>query len=119
MQQQPRQQDLGIDLQELIIEELKFLLAEIRTSMAGLRTGLMLFILPLLSVSTIIITSKHHNLMSVIRHPIAILLCSAMVLAGGCLVIKAFFQIRSYHRQIAKIEEKFGAMPDLPDEEDD
>jgi hypothetical protein len=119
MRHQSTQENIRADLQELIIEELKFLLAEIRTSMASLRTGLMLFILPVLTVSTIIITSKHHNLMSVIRHPVAIALCSAMVLSGAYLVIKAFIRIRVYNHQIAKIQERYGAMPDLPKEEED
>jgi hypothetical protein len=119
MQHQPTQENIGADLQELIIEELKFLLAEIRTSMASLRTGLMLLVLPLLAVSTIIITSKHHNLMSVIGHPVAIALCCAMVLSGAYLVIKAFIRIRVYNHRIAKIQEKYGAMPDRLKEEDD
>jgi predicted transporter len=119
MQHQSTQENIGADLQELIIEELKLLLAEIRTSMASLRTGLMLFVLPLLVVSTIIVTSKHHNLMSVIRHPVAIALSSAMVLSGAYLVIKAFLQIRVYNHQIAKIQEKYGAMPGLQNVQED
>jgi predicted transporter len=119
MPHQPARKRVGADLQELIIEELKFLLAEIRTSMASLRTGLMLLVLPLLLVSTIIVTSKHHNLLSVIRHPVAIALYSVMVLSGAYLVIKAFLKIRVYNHQIVKIQKKYGAMASLPDGAED
>ena len=119
MPHQSARERIGADLQELIIEELKFLLAEIRTSMASLRTGLMLLVLPLLVVSTIIVTSKHHNLLSVIRHPVAIALCSVMVLSGAYLVIKAFLKIRVYNHQIATIQKKYGAMVSLPDGAED
>ena len=119
LRHQSVQKNLNADLQELMIEELKFLLAEVRTSMAALRIGLMLLVLPLLVVSTIILTSRHHNLLSVIRHPVAIVFCSVMVLSGAYLVIKAFLQIRAYSHQVAKIQEKYGVPPGALNEQDD
>lgn len=89
----------------LILSEVQLLLAEKRTSLSAIRTGIAVFVLPLSVLSILIATSKFYDVAQVI-HLLAPLLtiCFALVLLGCFLIIRAIVRIRHYDRLIMKIK---------------
>jgi len=95
-----------IELQELVIEELKFLLAGVSTSLSSLRTGILLLTLPISFVGLLIITSKYHNILKMTPLSELILSIGGLILIGGCcLIARSLIQIHRYHVQIRRVEE--------------
>lgn len=82
------------DPDALIINEVQLLLAEKRTSMAAMRTGIAVFALPLSVLGLLIATSKYYDLMSVLPLiiPLGILLL-ALIILGSYLILRALKHI--------------------------
>lgn len=90
---------------ELIMNEVQLLLAEKRTSLSTMRTGIAVFALPLSVLSVLIATSRFYEIMHVMPLLIPILLISlALILLGGYLIIQAIIRIRRYDRLIMEIK---------------
>ena len=95
------QEELTTDLTEesSTISALQLVLAEKRTSLSVLRTGISVFALPLAVVSALIATSKYYQASEVLHLLVpAILICAGLVLLGDYLVGGALKRI---HRQDA------------------
>jgi|WetSurMetagenome_2_1015567.scaffolds.fasta_scaffold51086_3 uncharacterized membrane protein YidH (DUF202 family) len=96
-----------IELQELVIEQLKLLLAGVRTSLSSLRAGILLLTLPISLVGLLIITSKYHTILKMTPLSELIFSISGLTLLTGIyLIVRALAQIRRYHVQIKRLEEQ-------------
>jgi len=74
----------------IIINEVQLLLTEKRTSLATMRTGITVFVLPLSVLSVLIATSKYYDVFQVMHFIIPLLaICVALVLLGSYLIIRA------------------------------
>lgn len=91
----------------IIINEVQLLLAEKRTSLAAMRTGIAVFALPLSVLSVLIATSKYYDINHVVHLLIPLLLMStALVFLGAYLIIRSIIKIRHYDRIILELKRK-------------
>jgi uncharacterized membrane protein YidH (DUF202 family) len=91
----------------IIINEVQLLLAEKRTSLAALRTGIAVFALPLTVMSVLIATSKYYDFVHVMHLLVPLLsLCAALVLLGSYLIIRSVIRIQRYDKHISEIKRK-------------
>lgn len=80
-----------------IFGEVQLILAEKRTSLASLRTGIAVFALPLSVLGLLVATSKYYEASRVLALLLPLLILSAgLALLGAFLVIQS---IRHIHRQ--------------------
>lgn len=90
---------------ELILNEVQLLLAEKRTSLSTLRTGIAVFALPLSVLSILVATSKFYELMHVWPFLLPILIITSALIVLGCfLIIQAIIRIRRYDHLIMQIK---------------
>ncbi len=95
----------------LIINEVQLILAEKRTSLAAMRTGIAVFVLPVSVLSVLIATSKHYDLEKVVLliAPLLIL-CAGLVVLGTFLTHRSMRKILRYDAMIRKLKEKNSAI---------
>ena len=71
----------GID--NVIFSEIQLLLAEKRTALSGMRTGIAVFALPLSVLSVLVATSKYYQVGNVLHFLVPLLLlCVALIILG-------------------------------------
>lgn len=105
--ERPLSDDVGRDCQTLVVSEVQLLLAEKRTSLAALRTGIAVFVLPLSVLSVLIATSRSYDFIHVLHFIIPLLaLSAALVLLASYLVIRAVIKMRHQDRLILEIKKK-------------
>ncbi len=93
--------------ESLIINEVQLLLAEKRTSLASMRTGIAVFALPLSVMSVLIATSKYYDILDVIHLAIPVFaLCAGLVILGIYLTHRAVSKIRRYDDLIHEIKQQ-------------
>lgn len=90
----------------VVINEIQLLLAEKRTSLAFLRTGIAVIALPLSLVSFLIATSEHYRLIRVwpLLTPL-LLACLVLVAFGVYLIRSAVVKIRHADHILQKLKE--------------
>jgi len=100
----------------IIINEIQLILAEKRTSLAALRTGITVFALPLSVLSVLIATSKYYDVIHVMHWLVPLLvMCAGLVLLGVYLIIKAVLKMRRYDGLIREIKKKHSAIAEFID----
>lgn len=100
----------------MVINEVQLLLAEKRTSLATMRTGIAVFTLPVSVLSILIATSRHYNLSQVLHLFIPLLLlCSGLVILGTYLVIRSLMRIRHQDGLILSIKRKHSQLAEFID----
>jgi len=93
--------------ESIIINEVQLLLAEKRTSLSTLRTGITVFVLPLSVLSVLIATSKYYNLLQVLPLIIPLLIiCVLLVFLGSYLIIRAMIRMRHHDSVILQLKRK-------------
>jgi hypothetical protein len=91
----------------IIINEVQLLLAEKRTSLATMRTGITVFVLPLSVLSVLIATSRYYDIIQVMHFIIPLLaICLALVLLGSYLIIRAVIRMRHHDSVIMQLKRK-------------
>ena len=107
--------DDGTDKSDpIIINEVQLLLAEKRTSLAALRTGIAIFALPLTVVSFLIVTSQYYKVVNVLYLFVPLMLvCLVLAILGGYLVLRAVRKIRRYDEAIEKLKIQHSKLSDL------
>ena len=91
----------------IIINEVQLLLAEKRTSLAAMRTGIAVIALPSTVMSVLIATSRYYDIVRVIHLLVPLLiLCAALVILGSYLIIRSIIRIHYYDRHISGIKRK-------------
>jgi len=100
----------------VIISEVQLLLAEKRTSLAFLRTGITVFVLPLSVLSALIATSKLYDFLHVLHLLVPVLvLCAGLIVLGVYLVHRAVIRVRHFDRMISDLKQKHGRLRELLD----
>ena len=104
------------DLETIIIGEVQLLLAEKRTSLAAMRTGIAVFVLPLTVMSVLIATSKYYDVVHVMNLLVPLLIiCAVLVLLGAYLIIRSIMRLHHQDRHIAEIKRKHSIIADFID----
>jgi len=100
----------------IVINEVQLILAEKRTSLAAMRTGIAVFALPLSVLSVLIATSKYYDVIHVI-HLLAPLLAisAALVFLGSYLIIRAIIKTRHHDRMILELKRKHSQIREFID----
>ncbi len=95
------------DEMSIAINKIQLILAEKRTSLAVMRTGIAVFVLPLSVLSALVATSKFYDFFKVIHFMIPLLLlCAGMITLGVYLVIRAIIRIKHYDRVIKDMKKE-------------
>jgi uncharacterized membrane protein YidH (DUF202 family) len=105
---------LEMPLDMLVIQEMQLLLAEKRTALSTLRTGLAIFAFPLSVLSVLIATSKSYNLHDVMHWLVPLLLLNAgLVALAVYLIVRAFRKIFHCDRLIDEYKRKHSRLAEL------
>lgn len=115
---------MGLELEDLIqnsnrslvINEVMLLLAEKRTSLATLRTGIAVVAIPLSIVSFLVVTSQLYELLSVI-YLVAPLwaACILLFVLGMYMIARSLFRIRLFDSRIEDLKSHDAAIGSLID----
>jgi len=98
-------------IEAAVINAIQLILAEKRTALASLRTGITVFALPLTVLSVLIATSRYYDVVHVKALLIPLLILNAgLVILGSYLVIRAVIRIHRYDSHIKKIKLKHSAI---------
>ena len=90
-----------------VISEVQLILAEKRTSLASLRTGIAVFALPLSVLGLLVATSKYYEPMQALQFLVPLLgLCSLLALLGAFLIIQSLRHIGRHNRLITRIKQE-------------
>jgi hypothetical protein len=104
------------DSESIIITEIQLLLAEKRTSLASMRTGIAVFALPLTVMSVLVATSKYYDIIHVLHLIVPLLiLCAALVLLGSYLIIRSIMRLHYHDKHIAEIKRKHSIIAEFID----
>jgi hypothetical protein len=91
--------------------EVQLILAEKRTSLATLRTGIAVFALPLSVLGLLVATSKYYEAGRVLPLLLPLLLLSAaLTFLGGFLIVRSIGHIHRHDRLIQKLKQKHSAI---------
>lgn len=91
----------------ILINEVQLLLAEKRTSMAAIRTGIAVLALPLSIISVLIATSKYYDVLHVLSLLVPLGIFNlVMIVFGVYLIIRALIRMRHHDRLIHEIKQQ-------------
>ena len=98
----------------VIFGEIQVLLAEKRTALASLRTGIAVFALPLSVLSALIATSRYYSMEKVmpLLAPL-ILLNLGLVVLGSWLIYRSIHRIHHYERRIRELSQKYRSIAEF------
>jgi uncharacterized membrane protein YidH (DUF202 family) len=98
-------------LDNLIFGEIQVLLAEKRTALSSLRTGIAVFALPLSVLSVLIATSRYYNIVTVMPLLAPLLLLNlGLVILGSWLIYHSICRIHRYDRLIRELTQKYQSL---------
>ena len=110
----PEGKESGID--GIIINEIQLLLAEKRTSLSAMRTGIAVFALPLSVLSVLIATSKYYDIIQVLHLLVPLLtICGALILLGTYLIWRSIVRLHRQDKLIAGIKRKHSTIAEYID----
>ena len=100
----------------IIINGIQFILAEKRTSLAAMRTGIAVFVLPLSVLSVLVATSKYYDFIHVMHLIVPLLFISgALIFLGSYLIIRSITRLHRYDRLILDIKRKQSTIAEFLD----
>ena len=95
-------------LDNFIFGEIQVLLAEKRTALASLRTGIAVFALPLSVLSALIATSRYYSMEKVMPLLAPLMLLNlGLVVLGTWLVFRSIRRIHHYEHRIRELSQKY------------
>ena len=101
-------------LDMLVIQEMQLLLAEKRTALSTLRTGIAIFAFPLSVLSVLIATSKSYELHAVLHWLLPLLALNLGLIALAVyLIVHALQRLRHYNRLIGEQKQKHARLAKL------
>lgn len=100
----------------MAINEAQLLLAEKRTSLSVMRTGIAVLALPLSVLSVLIATSKFYDALTVLNFliPLGVLVLSLIAL-GVYLIVRSVIRMRHYEYLIRQIKRKHSLIAEFID----
>jgi uncharacterized membrane protein YkgB len=106
--------DMPDELDSTTFNEVQLLLAEKRTSLAALRTGIAVFAFPLSVLSVLIATSKAYEVREVLYWLVPLLLLNlGLVALAVYLITRSVIRIRHYDRLIDNLKSKNRRLAEL------
>lgn len=100
----------------ILINEVQLILAEKRTSLASLRTGIAVFAIPLSIMGVLIATSRYYEILEVLPLFMTVMVTNVLLLAlGAFLVIRAIIKLRYEDRMIKNIKRKNSVIAEFID----
>jgi uncharacterized membrane protein YidH (DUF202 family) len=101
-------------LDNVIFGEIQVLLAEKRTALASLRTGIAVFALPLSVLSVLIATSRYYNIGTVMPLLVPLLLLNfGLVMLGSWLIYRSIHRIHHYELRIRELSQKYRSIAEF------
>lgn len=98
------------------IGRIQLLLAEKRTALAALRTGIAIFTLPLSVTTVLVTTSRYYSFTENLHYLIPLLLLNiVLVLTGTYLIVVSLVRFRHQSEEIGKIKSKSPKWQELID----
>jgi uncharacterized membrane protein YidH (DUF202 family) len=108
------QEDELPKLDNFILGEIQVLLAEKRTALASMRTGIAVFALPLSVLSALIATSRYYNIKTVMPLLAPLMLLNlGLVLLGGWLIYHSIKRLHHYDQRIRELTHKYRSIADF------
>ena len=99
-----------------LYRDVNLLLAEKRTSLSVMRTGIAVLVLPLSVLSLLIATSKYYDIFHVMNMFIPLMVMNAiLIILGSFLVVRSFLKMRHYDSLIQKLKKKHSAVSEFID----
>lgn len=97
-----------------ILGEIQVLLAEKRTALSSLRTGIAIFALPLSVLSVLIATSHYYSFEKVMPLLAPLLLLNlGLVVLGTWLIYRSIKRFRHYEHRIRELTQKYRSLADF------
>jgi uncharacterized membrane protein YidH (DUF202 family) len=101
-------------LDNLIFGEIQVLLAEKRTALSSLRTGIAIFALPLSVLSVLIATSRYYNVGAVMPLLVPLLVLNVgLIVLGSWLIYHAIGRIHHYDHHIRELTQKYRSLAEF------
>jgi uncharacterized membrane protein YidH (DUF202 family) len=95
-------------LDDVILGEIQVLLAEKRTALSALRTGIAVFALPLSVLSALIATSRYYSMEKVMPLLLPLLLLYLGLVVLGCWVVfRSIHRIHHFENRIRELSQKY------------
>ncbi len=108
--------ELNAPLDAVVLNEMQLLLAEKRTSLSAMRTGIAVFAFPLSVLSVLIATSKSYEVHEVLHWLVPLILLNlGLVALGIYLITRAVIRIRHYDQLIDKLKSRYARLAELLD----
>src|SRR5690242_6534915 len=96
------------NLEPAVFGEVQILLAEKRTMLAALRTGIAVFALPLSVLGLLVATSRYYEPGRVLHFLVPLLALSAVLaLFGAYLIIHSMLRLRHFDRIIQQLKSQY------------
>ena len=103
-------------LDNLIFGEIQVLLAEKRTALASMRTGIAVFALPLSVLSVLIATSRYYNVGTVMPLLVPLLLLNlGLVVLGSWLIYHSIQRLHRFDHRIRELTQKYRSLAEFID----
>jgi uncharacterized membrane protein YidH (DUF202 family) len=101
-------------IDNFIFGEIQVLLAEKRTALSSLRTGIAIFALPLSVLSVLIATSRYYNMKEVVPLLAPLLLLNLGLVVLGCwLIYRSIKRLHHYDQRIKELTKKYASLADF------
>ncbi|MEI9963116.1 MAG: hypothetical protein WDM76_18980 [Limisphaerales bacterium] len=105
---------LNAALDTMTFNEVQLLLAEKRTALSTLRTGIAVFAFPLSVLSVLIATSRMYEIRDVLHWLVPLLILNlGLVVLGVYLITRAVLKIRHYDRLMDDLKRKYHRLAEL------
>jgi len=113
---EPELPKIDTEPDNLILNEVQLVLAEKRTSLSALRTGIAIFAFPLSVLSVLIATAGLDKTADVLHWLLPLLVLNvALVALGVYLIVTAIRRIRHYNRLIDEFKRRYTKLAPLLD----
>jgi uncharacterized membrane protein YidH (DUF202 family) len=115
----PPEKDIGQTYEcppALILNEVQLILAEKRTSLAGLRTGIAVFVIPLSLMGFLIATSRYYDILHILSLFIPfVVLNLVLVVLGLYLIVRSILKLRHEDWLIHELKRRHSAISEFID----
>ena len=100
----------------IAINEAQLLLAEKRTSLSVMRTGIAMLALPMSVISVLIATSRYYNVLHVLHFIVPLGIFNlGLIVVGTYLIVRSIIRMRRYDLLIHKIKLKYSIIGEYLD----
>ena len=107
---------LPSEFSPIVINEAQLVLAEKRTSLAVMRTGITVFVIPLSVLGVLVATSRYYDILHVLPLFIPLLvLCVGLLALGSFLIMRSLLRLRHHDKIINGLKKKYSQLAEFID----